>query len=638
MKKKLFLLLILLIIPIGINAKTYKVELVKKTSELNNSTIDNYIIVNKADNGNYYAWSSTLLSGTNSKRAQAKNNAEIVTFNDDFTELNVDSNNNILWTFGLSTNSINESVDALTLVTSKNVYNDGENDSRNQINFTATDTATNPAGFVYTNNALPLNFKFINDEGNIRIGQYIASSNRTYYIRFLSTDNRFLAGDLGKASKQVKLYRVIEEYPKIQKYVDKDVTEVMSKTTKEDESYKNSGILQIDIDLEIDKLIRNTDILFILDYSNSMDYDDKLDNLKVSTNYLAKRLLETNQNNRVGIVKFADGNIDGTGSKQLGLSRSESDISQFISEDNTSKLGGTNYTDAFSLAHEILSENAIAGKDQMIIFVTDGAPTIYNRTKFSVFKNTNDGIVGEYAVNWTNYFLSNKLSIAEKLKESGVHISCIGIGTNVDSPIKTDGSFVIKGTDANQVLKNIASSENDFYSLNEYEDLEKTYEKIFENIYDKYLSRKVSDLINEDYSLLTNQYKDKISYIEVKGEDDKVIEKITFDQEKNEAYSSLLGNKNILDESNNNYVLGAKTFNYNSANKSFEFKLENLKERKIHITYFVIPTSKISNSSLENPNTESISIITSLAVVIISLLVVFVTSKKIRMISKYDSI
>ena len=635
MKKIIFLLILFLFIPLSINAKTYKVELVTKTSELNNSTIDNYIIVNKADNGNYYAWSSTLLSGTNSKRAQAKNNAEIVTFNENFTELYTDTNNNILWTFGLSTNSISESVDALTLVTSKNVYNDGENDNRNQINFTATDTATNPAGFVYTNNALPLNFKFINDEGNIRIGQYIASNNRTYYIRFLSTDNRFLAGDLGKASKQVKLYRVIEEYPKVQKYVDKDINEAMNKTTEKDETYNNSGILKIDIDLEIDKLIRNTDILFVLDYSNSMDYDDKLENLQVSTNYLAKRLLETNQNNRVGVIKFADGNIDENGSKQLGLSRSESDISQFISEENTSKLGGTNYTDAFSLAHEILSENAIAGKDQLIIFVTDGAPTIYNRTKFSVFKNTNDGIVGEYAVNWTNYFLSNKLSIAEKLKDSGVHISCIGIGTDVDSPIKTDGSFVIKGTDANQVLKNIASTENDFYSLNEYEDLEDAYERIFSNIYDKYLSRKVNDLINEDYSLLTNQYKNKISYIEVKGEDDKVIEKITFDQEKNEAYSSLLGDKNILDESNNNYVLGAKTFSFDSAKKSFEFNFENLKERKIHITYFVIPTSNSLDTTLENPITGNKSIVIALTIFVISLLAVFVSYNKLKMTRRY---
>ena len=635
MKKIVILLILFLFIPLSINAKTYKVELVTKTSELNNSTIDNYIIVNKADNGNYYAWSSTLLSGTNSKRAQAKNNAEIVTFNENFTELYTDTNNNILWTFGLSTNSISESVDALTLVTSKNVYNDGENDNRNQINFTATDTATNPAGFVYTNNALPLNFKFINDEGNIRIGQYIASNNRTYYIRFLSTDNRFLAGDLGKASKQVKLYRVIEEYPKVQKYVDKDINEAMNKTTEKDETYNNSGILKIDIDLEIDKLIRNTDILFVLDYSNSMDYDDKLENLQVSTNYLAKRLLETNQNNRVGVIKFADGNIDENGSKQLGLSRSESDISQFISEENTSKLGGTNYTDAFSLAHEILSENAIVGKDQLIIFVTDGAPTIYNRSKFSVFKNTNDGIVGEYAVNWTNYFLSNKLSIAEKLKDSGVHISCIGIGTDVDSPIKTDGSFVIKGTDANQVLKNIASTENDFYSLNEYEDLEDAYERIFSNIYDKYLSRKVNDLINEDYSLLTNQYKNKISYIEVKGEDDKVIEKITFDQEKNEAYSSLLGDKNILDESNNNYVLGAKTFSFDSAKKSFEFNFENLKERKIHITYFVIPTSNSLDTTLENPITGNKSIVIALTIFVISLLAVFVSYNKLKMTRRY---
>ena len=208
--RKLVLLSVLVIFFLSIsvvNAKTYKIEQVTSKEEINNSTIDDYIIVNHADNGNYYAWSSTLLAGDNSKRAQAKENAELVTFNEDFSELTVESDNNILWTFGLSAKSVSQGIDRVTLVSREDVF-EGENSNRNQIAFSSTDTKTNPAGLTYTNDAYALDFKFLNDEGNVRIIYEDIKNNRTYYVRFLSTDNRFLAGDLGKASKKIKVYTI----------------------------------------------------------------------------------------------------------------------------------------------------------------------------------------------------------------------------------------------------------------------------------------------------------------------------------------------------------------------------------------------------------------------------------------------
>ena len=356
MKKILFLISLFCCFSV-VNAKTYKIEQVTAEDQINNSTINDYIIVNHADNGNYYAWSSTLLSGTNSKRAQAKENAELVTFNDDFTELTVESDNNILWTFGLSAKSVSQGLDRVTLVSREDVFDD-ENSNKNQIAFSSTDTKTNPAGLTYTNDAYALDFKFLNDEGNVRIIYEDVKNNRTYYVRFLSTDNRFLAGDLGKASKKIKIYKVIDEYEKVKGFENNSSGKLdFSKTKEQDETFKTTGVYKINLSMKSEPLLKDSDIMFVLDISNSMDFDDKMEQLKMNANYLADSLLKMNSNNRIGVVKFADGNLLVDESYELGLSNDLIDIQDLINEDVEDKLGGTNYTAAFDLAYEILKEN-----------------------------------------------------------------------------------------------------------------------------------------------------------------------------------------------------------------------------------------------------------------------------------------
>lgn len=606
--KKIFFLILLFMCVSIVNAQTYKVELVTSEEQINNGTGDNYVIVNLADNGNYYAWSTTLLAGTNSKRAQALENAELVTFNDDFTELNVESDNNILWTFGLSAKSVSAGLDRVTLVSAVDIY-DGENKNKNQISFSSTDTKTNPAGLTYTNDAYALDFKFLNDEGNVRIIYEDTKNNRTYYLRFLSTDNRFLAGNLGKASKQVKIYKVIEEYEKVDGYkATESGTIDFSKTKEQDDTFKETGVYKIDLSMSSDPLMKDSDIMFVLDISNSMDFDDKMEQLKSNANHLAESILNMNSNNRIGVVKFADGNLLVDESWKLGLSSNLDNIKTLINTDVNDKLGGTNYTDAFNLAYDILKENEVSNREQVVIFITDGAPTIYNRTKFSVFKNTNDGVVGAYADNWSNYFLTYKLSNLEKMKNAGIGVFTVGVNIDEDMAIKSDGSFVVKSESAISLLKSMATTEEYFFKVDDYENLSESFDNIYNSLKLYLTEATVNDSIVEHYKLVVEEYAGKSPYVEIKNESGIVVERIEFNDDGTEAYSSLKGEENIITKTDDGLVLGATYFNYNFDTKSIVWNVEEISEDTIHLTYFIKPEKE--QDSYEDDPTATDSIVT----------------------------
>ena len=608
MVKKIFFAFLTFISFSIVSAKTYNVELVTSEDQINNGTENNYVIVNLADNGNYYAWSSTLLEGTNSKRAQALQNAELVTFNDDFTQLTVESENNIFWTFGLSAKSVEAGLDKVTLVSSVNVYT-GDDSNKNQINFSGTDTKTNPAGLTYTNDAYALDFKYLNDEGNVRILQTNTSNNSTYYVRFLSTDNRFLAGNLGKASKQVKIYKVIEEYEKVDGYkATKSGTIDFSKTKEQDETFKDTGVYKIDLAMSSAPLMKDSDVMFVLDISNSMDFDDKMEQLKLNANHLAESILEMNSNNRIGVVKFADGNLLVDESYDLGLSSNVEDIQELINTDVEDKLGGTNYTDAFSLAYEILKENEVSNREQVVIFITDGAPTIYNKTKFSVFKNTNDGVVGAYADNWSNYFLTYKLSNLEKMKDAGIGVFTVGVNIDEDMAIKTDGSFVVKSESAITLLKSMATTEDYFFKVNDYENLSETFDNIYNSLKLYLTEATVNDSIVDHYKLVVSEYASKSPYVEIKNDSGVVVERIEFNSDGTEAYSSLMGEENIITSTDNGKVLGATYFNYNFDTKKIVWNVDEITEDTIHLTYFIKPEKE--QNTYEDDSTATNNTIT----------------------------
>ena len=163
MKKILFLISLFCCFSV-VNAKTYKIEQVTAEDQINNSTINDYIIVNHADNGNYYAWSSTLLSGTNSKRAQAKENAELVTFNDDFTDLTTaqDALVGTIIYCALATPTYETITDTTLLSQLEALKNASSYDTKTHITQNSNDKP-----FILNATALQKGEAIVNNEGNI---------------------------------------------------------------------------------------------------------------------------------------------------------------------------------------------------------------------------------------------------------------------------------------------------------------------------------------------------------------------------------------------------------------------------------------------------------------------------------------
>ena len=659
--KKITLFLIALFSMCNVNAKTYQVEQVTSEDQFDNSTINDYIIVNQADNGHYYAWSSTLLSGTNSKRAQAKENAELVTFNEDFTELTVESDNNILWTFGISAKSISQGLDRVTLVSREDVYS-GSDSNRNQIAFSSTDTATNPAGLTYTNDAYALDFKFLNDEGNVRIIYKDVKNNRTYYVRFLSTDNRFLAGDLGKASKKIKIYKVTNKYNKVEGFKTQKPSELnFSKEKEQDSTFEKTGVYKVDLTMKSIPQYKDTDVVLVLDISNSVDFDNKMIQLKENASHLAESILNMNNNNRVGVIKFADGTLLEEESYELGMTKNIDEIKDFINLDVADKLGGTNYTSAFDSTYSLLQNYEEKGREQLVIFITDGAPTIYNKTKFSVFKNTDDGVVGAYATNWSNYFLNNKLGNLEKMKEAGISVFTIGVNIDEDMAIKSDGSFVVKSTSAIKLLKSMATTEEYFFQVNDYNNLTETFDEIYDSLISYLTNVKVNDSITTNYELVTQKYENKIPYIEINNENLGCIEKIEFNNTGTEAYSSLNPEQNILIKKDSGTILEATYFKYDFRTKKLTWNVDKVTTDELNLTYFIKPVKTqetykedplainsdvkieyvdnniinqemiiLSEKTEKNPNTSSKGLILACAAIMVNLVVLSKTLKKYK--------
>lgn len=115
------------------------------------------------------------------------------------------------------------------------------------------------------------------------------------------------------------------------------------------------------------------DILLILDYSSSMNSNygsgTRWEAVQESARTAVKTLLPSGSNNRVGIVWFDKNttdydNVDFTADKEKLLSS--------IGKNKPSS--GTNYQAAFITAQEMLEKSRADGRNQFVVFVTDGEP------------------------------------------------------------------------------------------------------------------------------------------------------------------------------------------------------------------------------------------------------------------------
>lgn len=115
------------------------------------------------------------------------------------------------------------------------------------------------------------------------------------------------------------------------------------------------------------------DILLILDYSSSMNSNygsgKRWEAVQKSAKTAVNTLLPSGSNNRVGIVWFDEsttdyGNVDFTADKETLLSSIEENEPD----------SGTNYQAAFITAQKMLEKSSADGRNQFVVFVTDGEP------------------------------------------------------------------------------------------------------------------------------------------------------------------------------------------------------------------------------------------------------------------------
>lgn len=116
------------------------------------------------------------------------------------------------------------------------------------------------------------------------------------------------------------------------------------------------------------------DILLILDYSSSMGSEygagSRMNAVKESAKTAVNTLLPNGSSNKVGIVWFDKRATDN--SINLPFTDDKNDLLSNIDERKPDN--GTNYQSAFIVAQEMLKRYRIEGRNQYVIFVTDGEP------------------------------------------------------------------------------------------------------------------------------------------------------------------------------------------------------------------------------------------------------------------------
>lgn len=182
--------------------------------------------------------------------------------------------------------------------------------------------------------------------------------------------------------------------------------------------------------LHVENSLCQYNIFLLLDSSSSMEYNNKLVNAKKA---LERFIKQTDlKENSISVITFGE---------NIKCSKLSCDCDYLIRQVNQIKAdGATPMLKAIKLAED----NVSSDKKTILIIATDGEPT--RKMGFLDFMNAKDEIL--------NYIQS--------LKTQGVRFITIGIGNDVNEDF----------------LKQVASSEKDYYYSEESIQLDHIYQKI----------------------------------------------------------------------------------------------------------------------------------------------------------------
>ena len=161
------------------------------------------------------------------------------------------------------------------------------------------------------------------------------------------------------------------------------------------------------------------EIVLVVDVSNSMLAEDVEPSRMARTRYAITQLVEDMKDDGVGIVAFADESevlLPVTGDYKMALAKVKQLSPSLIAAQ------GTDVGEAIETAMLSFSSSTHNSKSRVMILITDG--------------EDHD---------------EKALSAAERAKQMGVSICCIGIGTPEGKPLKIDGK-IIEDEDGKMVL------------------------------------------------------------------------------------------------------------------------------------------------------------------------------------------
>lgn len=314
-------------------------------------------------------------------------------------------------------------------------------------------------------------------------------------------------------------------------------------------TFQKSGVTEIELGVTGVPVTQAVDVVVVLDHSDSMNGNDQLLNAINDTRNFALQLFNENENNRIAIVTFdqfryhyesigstelkysetgnedrivtGDGTLEGAFVKADQIDNLVSDIESLA----VNAYGGTNYDSGLNYAYRILEkakEDPNANKNQVVVFMSDGAPTKFNGLKLD---NTNSGSIGEawligdethselapYLENPSAYPAASLFNTdgenwyAEAIKTpegqtvEGLpnHSLYSGYETGLGAKIYTIGYN--SGAQAAQLLARIASAPTYYYSANS--NLQDAYNSILEQILNAADNAVVTDKMGDHFDV-----------------------------------------------------------------------------------------------------------------------------------------
>ncbi len=521
---------------------TYKVEQVTEASAINSDNLYKYILITDFEDGAKLALASSL-SSSGYYFMSSENYVEVeITGN----TLTVPGDSpNILWQFTKSMNSVLEDGDNPVIASVEKVY-----PGRTQLKLSSGGSGGS-TGIRYSGNGNGFHFEEVDDDYFILSENNCETSNC-----YLGFDRHFCKAKEDGAAR-IQIYRVIEEYNySSSKLLTSEETSALDevkikKTVSPYEDYDNTAIAEVKLSTNGIEYDKTCDIVLILDDSTSVYTAISSDSDKTRAQVIredayifAERILEINPENRINVIKFGKEITNEDASDYYGFTNDIDEIEEMIGGDKADVTYGTDYSLAFKKANEMMEYYSDSKHGKLVIFLSDGMPTIYNGISATTFMNSGDS--EGYATNWVDYVTNTPLQEAELMKATGTTIYTIG-SIEDDVSMNNSDSFIIPAGTTKTVLSNLANGRTNFY---DFDKIDTQLDDIFEIIAKDFnyypTNAVVEDHLTTDINLLTKDVQTYIPEIVFKR-DDVEIERITFNSDGTEAYTSLNPGTNILD-------------------------------------------------------------------------------------------